>query len=411
MTRPVAAIVDPYTSGSALAPELARRGYECVRVQSRAVVPEVFRSSLRPDDFSSSVQHEGDVARTSVRLRELGVAFVIAGCEPGVELADALSEALDLPSNGAAARSARRDKGLMADAFRDAGLRVPQQHRASQLEPLIEWARRDGRWPLVAKPSNSSSSDGVQLCRSERDLEAAFGAILGQENVLGLVNHEVVVQEYLSGPEYVVDTVSCGGRHRLVAIWRYHKPAPTASFIGYDAMELMPARGDVQQRLFDEARRGLEALEIRLGPAHSELIWSDAGPVLLEIGARLHGGENPGLAGRCGALSQIEETVRAYTDPAAFTSAADPEYELTRHCRIAFLMPPSPERPGAWPRASEIEALESFHQMDLADEDEVGEPVPRVIGWVALVHPRPEIVDRDLARLREPWPGVGPEPS
>ena len=398
MTRPVAAIVDPYTSGAYLAPQLARLGYECVRVQSRAVVPEVFRSSLRRGDFTSVVQHEGDVARTSARLGELGAAFVMAGCEPGVELADALSEALELPSNGAAARTARRDKGCMADAFRNAGLRVPRQRCSSQLEPLIEWARSEALWPLVVKPSNSSSSDGVQLCHSERDLESSFGAILGQENVLGLTNREVVAQEYLSGPEYVVDTVSRDERHRLVAFWRYRKPPPTASFIGYDAMELMPARGDVQERLLDETRRGLDALEIRLGPAHSELIWSDAGPVLLEIGARLHGGENPRLAGLCGAPSQIEETVRAYTDSARFARDADSGYELTRHCSVAFLMPPSPGRLRARPRSREIEALESFHQMDLGGC--VGEPVPRVIGWVALVHRRKEIVDRDLTRLR-----------
>jgi hypothetical protein len=399
VTRRVAAIVDPYTSGAYLAPQLARRGYECVRVQSRTVVPEVFRSSLRPDDFRARVQHEGDLARTCARLRELGVAFVIAGCEAGVELADALSEALELPSNGAAPQRARRDKGRMADAFRDAGLRVPRQHCSSQLELLIEWARSEALWPLVVKPSNSSSSDGVQLCRSQSDVKSAFEAILGQENVLGLVNREVVAQQYLSGPEYVVDTVSCGGRHRLVALWRYQKPPATESFIGYDAMELMPARGDVQERLLDATRRGLDALEIRLGPAHSELIWSDAGPVLIEIGARLHGGENPRLAGQCGALSQIEETVRAYTDPTQFTSVADSGYELTRHCSIAFLMPPSPGHREAWPRRHEIEALESFHRMDLAHLDE-GEPVPRVIGWVALVHRRKEIVDRDLARLR-----------
>jgi hypothetical protein len=399
MTRPVAAIVDPYTSGAYLAPRLARLGYTCVRIQSRALVPEVFRSSLRPDDFSSRILHEDDVERTSARLRELGVVLVIAGCEPGVELADALSETLELPSNGAAARRARRDKGLMAKAFRDAGLRLPRQRCSSRLAPLIEWARGEARWPLVAKPSNSSSSDGVQLCHSERDLESAFRAILGQENVLGLTNREVVVQEYLSGPEYVVDTVSCAGRHRLVAVWRYRKPPPTTSFIGYDAMELMPGRGDVQQRLFEEACGGLDALEIRLGPGHSELIWSDAGPVLLEIGARLHGGENPELAASCGAGSQIDETLRAYTDPAGFNRASDAGYELSRHCSVAFLMPPTPGRLRAPPDRAEIEAFESFHRMELGGR--VGEPVPPVIGWLALIHPRKEIVDRDLARLRQ----------
>jgi hypothetical protein len=286
----------------------------------------------------------------------------------------------------------------MADAFRGAGLRVPRQCCASELEALIEWVRSDARWPLVVKPSNSSSSDGVQLCRSERHLARAVDAILGRENVLGLTNREVVVQEYLSGPEYVVDTVSCGGRHRLVAVWRYRKPPPTEAFIGYDGMELLPARGDVQERLLEETRRGLDALEIRLGPGHSELIWSESGPVLLEIGARLHGGENPRLAGLCGAPCHIEETVRAYTDPDGFMDDVESGYELSRHCNIAFLRPPTAGRLRARPSRQVIESLESFHQMEMGGA--VGEPVPTVIGWVAMVHAQRGVVDRDLDRLR-----------
>jgi hypothetical protein len=398
VSRRLAAIVDPYTSGAYLAESLRRRGYECLSVQSQPVVPEVFRSSFRPGDFVEVVQHEGDPAKTSARIAGRDVEFVIAGCELGVELADELSEALGLPSNGTAARNARRDKGLMAVAFGDAGLRVPRQLCSSELGPLLRWARSQAARPLVVKPSNSSSSDGVQLCSSEDDIERAFRSILGQKNVLGLTNRQVVAQEYLSGPEYVIDTVSREGCHQLVACWRYRKPPPTASFIGYDSMELLPGAGEVQERLLGEACGGLDALEIRIGPAHTELVWTDSGPVLLEIGARMHGGENPRLAGLCGARSHIGETVRAYADSAPFATSAERGYELSRHCTVAFLMPATPGRLRALPRLREIEALEAFHEMEIADC--LGEPAPRVIGWVALVHEAKDVVDRQLAELR-----------
>ena len=50
-----------------------------------------------------------------------------------------------------------------------------------------------------------------------------FNALQGTQNGLGLMNTEVLLQEYLSGDEYVVDTVSRNGVHKCVAIWKYDK--------------------------------------------------------------------------------------------------------------------------------------------------------------------------------------------
>jgi len=397
VSRRLAAIVDPYTSGSHLAGALRSLGFDCVSIQSQRVVPEVFRSSLRPDDFVEALQHGGDPVETAARLAGRGVEFVIAGCELGVELADELGEELGLPCNGPARREARRHKGRMAAAFRGAGLRVPRQVCSDRLEVVSRWAREQGG-PLVVKPSSSSSSDGVHLCTNEAEVARAFESIVGRENVLGLTNREVVAQEYLSGPEFVVDTVSRGGRHEPVAFWRYHEAPSDGVSLGYDGMELLPGSGEAQERLLEETCRGLDALEIRVGPGHGELIWTDAGPVLLEIGARMHGGENPRLAGLCGARSHIEETVRAYAEPARFEHRMAPGYALCCHCTVAFLMPRSSGVLRSLPRLSDVEALKTLHRLEIGDC--LGSPASRVIGWVALIHRDKEAVDRDLAELR-----------
>ena len=124
----------------------------------------------------------------------------------------------------------------------------------------------------------------------------------------------------------------------------------------------------------------------------------EKGPLLLEIGARMHGGENPLLAAQCGARSQVEQTVRAVADPTRFSADAVAGYELTHHCTVAFLMPPSSGRLRARPRVERIEALEAFHKLEIADC--LGELVPPVIGWVALIHPDKQAVDASLAALR-----------
>ena len=53
------------------------------------------------------------------------------------------------------------------------------------------------------------------------------------------------MQEYLEGTEYVVDTVSRDGEHKVAAVWEYDKrPVNNAAFV-YFAIHSIPAQGIV----------------------------------------------------------------------------------------------------------------------------------------------------------------------
>ena len=54
----------------------------------------------------------------------LNVRAVFAGAETGVELADQLSEAMNLRTNGTAHSEERRNKFAMGEAVRNAGIRI-----------------------------------------------------------------------------------------------------------------------------------------------------------------------------------------------------------------------------------------------------------------------------------------------
>src|SRR5262249_44131539 len=134
------AVVDPYSSGALLAPAFAEHGYACVAVQTSREAPELFRSSFRPDDFDAIVYAANGAASTASELARRDVRHVLAGSEPGVELADELAELLGLPANGAAKRSARRDKYLMGEAVCARGLQAPAQFQSPRLDELQRWA-------------------------------------------------------------------------------------------------------------------------------------------------------------------------------------------------------------------------------------------------------------------------------
>ena len=94
----------------------------------------------------------------------------------------------------------------------------------SQVERVLKgWPMTSGAFKAVVKPCEGAGSDGVTICNSKQDVRDAFLKLDGTRNVLGLTTYEVLVQEYLVGEEYVVDTVSRDGVHKCVAIWKYDK--------------------------------------------------------------------------------------------------------------------------------------------------------------------------------------------
>jgi len=393
------AVVDPYESGSLLAPGFGRLGFGCVMVRSTPEIPAEYRAGFRAGDFAEVVGFDGDLPKTLRSLERLRVRHVLAGSEWGVNLADRLSEALGVPSNGTRLTLARRDKFLMNEAARACGLRAAEQCRAGELGELLGWARRRGRWPVVVKPPRSMSSEGVHLCRDESGLREAFADVRGRRNKLGLVNDVVLAQECLGGTEYVVDTVSYEGRHRLAGVWRYGRGARGTSRFGtFKTKELLPRAGETQERLFAYAARVLDAVGIRYGPGHCELMWDGGEPALVEVGARTHGGVKAHELSRAATgTSQVDMTVECYAAPERFLRAADDPGRVERRAAMLLLTPGRGGRLKGLRHRGEVERLASFHELHL--DARPGERVGRVVGLVSLVHEDGATVERDLRRV------------
>jgi len=326
--------------------------------------------------------------------------YVVAGCESGVELAERLSNQLGLPANGATLREARRDKYLMTEAVSAHGLRTAVQFLSNDIDEIIDWVRNTLDWPVIVKPPKSVASDSVFCCRCTDDLRKAAVKVLSGTNVLGDRNPSVLVQEFLTGIEYVVDTVSYEGQKKTTAVWQYSRPAAAVSgeFVCYDGMTLLPYAGERQELLQSYTFKVLDALTIRFGPAHCELMWVDGEPVLIEVAARLSGGINALLSGICGGISQLDETVEAMLAPDRFLATLKDQPCLQRRAVNLFLMP---KRRGRLVRVrglNEIRSLPTLHSVSVGAQP--GDMVKRVAGLVTLVDEDIQSIERDISRIR-----------
>lgn len=234
-------------------------------------------------------------------------------------LADRLSEAVGVPSNGSALSSARRDKYEMIEALRRAGVRCAQQFKTDAPDAAVAWAEDHGRYPVVVKPLSSAASDGVVVCDGPDAVRTAARTVLDAPNMFGLANTEVLVQSYLKGTEYIVDTVSCDGERYVCGVWEYEKTLlPSGKNIYNRDLLADPDDNPVVATLTSYVDEVLAALGIAWGPSHAEVIVTDEGPVLVEIGTRLNGNLNAPFHDVCLGHNQAALTAQAYTRPDEF---------------------------------------------------------------------------------------------
>jgi biotin carboxylase len=399
------ALVDAYSMGRLLLPALHRHGAECVHVQSPSPDIHLGRRPI-PDGFVGNVRHVGDVVATASALRESGVSWVIAAGESGVELADQLSAELGTPGNGMSRPTARRNKYDMVLALRDAGLAHAATIVSSDADDIIEWAEKAVGYPIVLKPVASSGTDNVVACSSPEQVRAVHEKIMTSCDRHAKPNTVVLAQEFLDGDEYFVNTVSRDGGHHTVEIWRYYKIRLPGGNIIYDYDEPLSPDDPVAKRVESYTHQVLDALEIRNWAAHTEVMLTARGPVLVECAARAGGGQVPEINNRCFGTNQIELLALSVVNPDEFNRLPTTAYQLLQHPRDVSLINsrdhgvvPSHETMGA------IRALPSYAHTLMAHPE--GHPIPRTIdvatqpGWIFLISDDPAEIRADYQKLRQ----------
>lgn len=429
------AIVDPFSTGAHLAKQVAAAGYKVIRILSiwdspvaalveKGLVVE-YCATLQFNDLNPNIEAAFSEIMNGIRALPFPVRAVIPGAETGVELADSLSHRLGLRSNGEEGSLARRNKFHMGEKVRAAGVRAVKQRLCrieSELKEFVqtlipsyngEEITDDTVVKCVVKPVQSAGSDDVFLCNSVGEAIIAFSRIAGKKNGLGLVNDGALCQEFLAGKEYVVDKVSLDGVHKLVAIWQYDKRVCNGANFVYFGMKLVSSQCDRSQQLVAYSSRVLDALEIRQGPSHMEVMWCGADnngqggyPCLVEVGSRCHGGEGTWIpvAQECVGYTQVSVTVDIYTGGKFFQSISDGNhYPLKKAGRDVDLVSRHSGLVRGFPGEPMIRALPSFRSLKW--ECKPGDFISKTIdcftrpGCCQLVHESEEQADADLEAI------------
>lgn len=366
-------VVDGYSTGRFYAPELKNRGYRPYHLASGTESVSIPLSNWLAHagndmkrDYEGMLGHEGDLEATARSIADLRPAAILAGCECAVELSDALAERLCLPGNSTVSTPVRRDKHLMQQALAEAGLRSIKGVMTDSLEDLLAFAESLPGRPVVLKPLRSTGTEGVHFCHTPEQLRSAFLDLMGRRSFLGEINDAVLVQELVQGREVVVNTVSAGGRHCLSDVWVYNKIINEGAPV-YEHVRLAVRLEEELQAAVDYSLAVLDALGIRQGPAHAEIMISETGPVLVECAARPMGGGFPqNLVRECLGHTQVEWAIDSYLDSEAFERHLAEPYQPKKHFLVKYFISTRQGELASIPSVTLLSGLKSTRYGDFA---------------------------------------------
>jgi len=367
-------------------------------------MPPGFIARLVKTDFVELLEYDAlgfeEIVR---RLGPYNVLHVVAGADSGVYLADMLADRLGIRTgNETSLTLARRDKYEMADRLARSGLAAPAQWKVRAANHPIE--KETGfELPVVVKPIASAGVDNVTICHTIEQVRDALKRVLEAKSVYGEANTHAVVQECLVGQEYIVDSVSCDGLHKILMIWkvdRSREKTPYAiktTLLHPDAVEY--------RVLAAYAKDVLSCLGVHYGAGHTELMLTNTGPVLIEFNCRTHGVLDNVLASTAFGTNHALETAASYVAPLAFWNNAAAFSDPKVHCMkvgLIFKGKGRLKKLPAWEKVRELDGFVSLlSRWAVGKEVKDTEDLATSPGTVFLMSSSQHKLEQQYATLRE----------
>jgi hypothetical protein len=335
-------IVDGYSTGGELLHELLERNVECLHLRSESHPRPAIAMGFDPGPYDGDLGYVGDIGAAVQLLRELAPDAVVPGSECGVGFAEAVAAGLGAPTNALAIRDGRQYAFGMLQAARRRGLQ--------RLAPTAE------------------------TC--------------------------------FDRPQFIVNTVSQGGRHFVTDAWGMIL-ARRGAALTLEGFELLDPSNAISDALIDYALRVLAELGIVNGAAHTQLQWTAQGPALVGAAACLTGMTVDGPSYRA---AGIETQASVYARVLAGSNAERDalfkahRYRLAHHMTKLLFNFREPAEVRSLAGLDRLKTLRSFHVHHRALE--IGDHVLQTAAWLArggvvyLIHDDAGQIGADIKQFR-----------
>ncbi|MDR2010387.1 MAG: ATP-grasp domain-containing protein [Bacteroidales bacterium] len=190
-----------------------------------------------------------------------------------------VAENMGLISNSIESSLFSTNKYMMRNRFVEKGIVSP---RFLLAENGISYTNLN--YPLIVKPTDRSGSRGVEKVEKPEYLENAIERAQKES-----FTNQAIVEEFISGSEVSVETVSWQGKHYILAITD-KVTTGEPYFVELEHHQPSQLPDEIQSKIKDITVKALDSLDIKFGAGHTELKITRTGDInVIEVGARMGG--------------------------------------------------------------------------------------------------------------------------
>jgi biotin carboxylase len=289
-------------------------------------------------DEGHVVDFAADVDGVIAVARKAGVDGVLTvSADRAVPVVAAVAEALGLPGIGKATAHLMTHKVGMRWRLAEGGVPQPRFAAVRVMREAAPAAETVG-FPSVLKPADSGGQRGVFLLKSFGDLERHLHAALADSP-----SGEAIVEEYVEGLELNGLVIVRGGQAYPLLLSDRLRPRGEGFGVGWIHSYPSKLFGDALEEAERVAVRAVVTLGMRDGIAFPQLIAVDGKALVVEVAARIPGGQMADLAFHALGVDLIEIALKQ-----ALGEGVPDELVYPRHSRptaVRFLT----ARPGPLP--------------------------------------------------------------
>ena len=236
------------------------------------------------DELPDILPAESDYEKTLEKVKELDPILILPGNDPSIEWATRMAHDLGLPSNNPKNIKKMIDKQHMHEALKESNLRYIKSEVINSFDEAKKFISCLHKTQAVVKPSFSTSTMGVCICNNEEEIKNAIE--YNQSITADKEDVNILIQEYIGGEEFIIDSVCCKGHNRVIAAFQYKKIIIEGKGAIYDYSKSIDRTNPFFAQLEEYNEKVLSAIGLEYGVTHAEYKIDENGPVLIEINCR-----------------------------------------------------------------------------------------------------------------------------
>jgi isopentenyl diphosphate isomerase/L-lactate dehydrogenase-like FMN-dependent dehydrogenase/biotin carboxylase len=207
---------------------------------------------------------------------------ITAGTDASMTVA-AVANSLGLPGIRFQDAEAATNKVKMRKRLKEHNVPIPRFFPVWTIQDARD-ALEELQFPLVMKPADNMGARGVIKVNNREELHNAFKHAKKYSP-----SGEIILEEYMQGPELSVDALSWNGKIQMTGIAdRIIEKEPFFIETGHNMPSQLPTK--ILEEVEDVMKQGMRALGITIGAGKGDIKVTPTGVKVGEIAARLSGG-------------------------------------------------------------------------------------------------------------------------